>query len=85
MVSFGLNFARRLKTITRREGGIRLSEDDGPPAREFLEDDYDDDNEILPGDNSDDEPLAHHTQHGRQGTDLVLTETTGGTRGRAIQ
>ncbi|KAJ6492912.1 hypothetical protein C8R47DRAFT_1214185 [Mycena vitilis] len=29
------------------EGAIRLSEDDGPPAREFLEDDYDDDNEGL--------------------------------------
>ena len=38
----------RLKTWTRREGRIRLSEDDGPPAREFLEDDYDEDNEELP-------------------------------------
>jgi hypothetical protein len=25
-----------------------LSEDDGPPSREFLEDDYDEDNEELP-------------------------------------
>lgn len=29
----------RLKTITRSEGQIRLSQDDGPPAHEFLEDD----------------------------------------------
>lgn len=32
--------------------------DDGPSAREFLEDDYDDDNEGLP----DDEPLARRAQ-----------------------
>jgi hypothetical protein len=38
----------RLKTWTRSEGQIRLSEDDGPPAREFLEDDYDEDHEELP-------------------------------------
>ncbi|KAJ6463554.1 hypothetical protein C8R45DRAFT_841307, partial [Mycena sanguinolenta] len=40
--------SHQLKTINdarRGEGAIRLSEDDGPPAREFLEDDYDDDNE----------------------------------------
>ena len=37
----------RLKTLTRPEGRIRLSEDDGPPATEFLEDDYDDDIESL--------------------------------------
>ncbi|KAJ7270631.1 hypothetical protein B0H12DRAFT_774360 [Mycena haematopus] len=39
--------SHQLKTLTnaRAEGAIRLSEDDGPPAREFLEDDYDDDNE----------------------------------------
>ena len=30
---------RRLQTWTRREGTIRLSEDDGPPANQFLEDD----------------------------------------------
>ncbi|EKM75376.1 hypothetical protein AGABI1DRAFT_46508, partial [Agaricus bisporus var. burnettii JB137-S8] len=54
--------AHKLKAITRQEGGIRLSEDDGPPAREFLEDDDDEDNEVLPGNNSDDEPLAHHIQ-----------------------
>jgi len=37
----------RLKTLTRSEGRIRLSEDDGPPASEFLEDDFDEDNEVL--------------------------------------
>lgn len=58
----------RLKTISGREGGVRLSEDDGPPAREFLDDEYeyDEDNEVLPGDNSDDEPLAHHIQRQNQ-------------------
>ncbi|KAJ7092469.1 hypothetical protein B0H15DRAFT_834045 [Mycena belliarum] len=40
--------SHQLKTITHpNEGAIRLSEDDGPPAREFLEDDYDEDNEGL--------------------------------------
>lgn len=33
--------------MARPEGRIRLSEDDGPPAREFLEDDYDEDNQGL--------------------------------------
>ncbi|PPR05052.1 hypothetical protein CVT24_010199 [Panaeolus cyanescens] len=32
--------------------------DDGPPANEFLHDDYDDDNASLGG--SDDEPLSEH-------------------------
>lgn len=38
--------AKRLKlnTISGSEGRIRLSEDDGPSAAEFLEDDFDDDN-----------------------------------------
>ncbi|KAJ3742843.1 hypothetical protein DFH05DRAFT_1400430, partial [Lentinula detonsa] len=31
--------SHQLKTITRYEGQIRLSQDDGPPAHEFLEDD----------------------------------------------
>jgi len=39
--------SHRLKTWTRREGTIRLSIDEGPPAREFLEDDYDEDHEGL--------------------------------------
>ena len=50
----------RLKTLTQREGNIRLSEDDGPPAREFLKDDYDDENAGLPEDNLEDESLAQH-------------------------
>jgi hypothetical protein len=37
----------RLQTWSRRDGRIRLSTDDGPPAAEFLEDDYDDDNTGL--------------------------------------
>ncbi|KAG6827840.1 hypothetical protein H0H92_010300 [Tricholoma furcatifolium] len=39
----------QLKTISRPEGRIRLSVDDGPPAREFLgDDDSDDEHEPLP-------------------------------------
>jgi len=48
----------QLKSWTGGEGRIRLSMDDGPSAREFLEDDYDDDNEGLP----DNEPLAARAQ-----------------------
>lgn len=33
----------RLKTWTRQEGAVRLSEDDGPPAHTFLGEDDDDD------------------------------------------
>ncbi|THH12427.1 hypothetical protein EW146_g7708 [Bondarzewia mesenterica] len=39
--------SHQLKTWSRREGNIRLSEDDGPPANSFLEDEYDDDNDRL--------------------------------------
>ncbi|KZT03279.1 uncharacterized protein LAESUDRAFT_716290 [Laetiporus sulphureus 93-53] len=46
--------AHQLSTWTQKEGRIRLSEDDGPPSREFLEDEYDEDNARIP----DDEPLA---------------------------
>ncbi|TFY65297.1 hypothetical protein EVG20_g5647 [Dentipellis fragilis] len=45
--------SHQLKTWSRREGNIRLSIDDGPPAHSFLEDEYDVDNDGL-----DDEPLA---------------------------
>jgi len=48
----------RLKTWSRREGTIRLSIDDGPPAAEFLQDDYDEDNSDV----EDDEPLAERAQ-----------------------
>ncbi|KAN0136628.1 hypothetical protein V8E53_005675 [Lactarius tabidus] len=33
--------AHQLKTWTRQEGAVRLSEDDGPPAHTFLEEDDD--------------------------------------------
>ncbi|KAJ3526860.1 hypothetical protein NM688_g8208 [Phlebia brevispora] len=46
--------AHQLQTWTGREGAIRLSVDDGPPARAFLDDDYDEDNEIV----ADNEPLS---------------------------
>ncbi|KAF8064308.1 hypothetical protein FPV67DRAFT_1629406 [Lyophyllum atratum] len=46
--SFRRIVSHQLKTMTKPEGRIRLSVDDGPPAREFLEDDYDDDHEPLP-------------------------------------
>lgn len=49
---------RRLKTWTGQEGNIRLSVDEGPPAHEFLEDDYDEDNEDL----EDDEPLSDRAE-----------------------
>ncbi|ETW79993.1 hypothetical protein HETIRDRAFT_243886, partial [Heterobasidion irregulare TC 32-1] len=39
--------SHQLKTWRRREGNIRLSEDDGPPAHTFLEDEYDDDNDRI--------------------------------------
>ncbi|TDL26819.1 hypothetical protein BD410DRAFT_782895 [Rickenella mellea] len=47
--------AHRLKAWRGTEGRIRLSEDDGPPARSFVEDEAEDDG-------SDDEPLANHIQ-----------------------
>ncbi|KAI0758925.1 hypothetical protein C8Q74DRAFT_273017 [Fomes fomentarius] len=46
--------AHQLTTWSAGEGRIRLSTDDGPSAREFLDDDYDEDNARL----GDDEPLA---------------------------
>ncbi|KAF9484168.1 hypothetical protein BDN70DRAFT_850209 [Pholiota conissans] len=56
--------SHRLKTFRQTEGPIRLSTDDGPPANEFLEDDYDDDNEHL--NDSDDEPLSEHIRKATQ-------------------
>ncbi|EPQ55954.1 hypothetical protein GLOTRDRAFT_138666 [Gloeophyllum trabeum ATCC 11539] len=50
--------SHQLKTWSGREGNIRLSEDNAPPAREFLDDDYDDDNAGL----EDDEPLAYRAE-----------------------
>ncbi|KIK66279.1 hypothetical protein GYMLUDRAFT_103482, partial [Collybiopsis luxurians FD-317 M1] len=40
--AFRAAISHQLKTITRSEGQIRLSTDDGPPSREFIEDDDDD-------------------------------------------
>ncbi|KAK7688662.1 hypothetical protein QCA50_008200 [Cerrena zonata] len=48
----------QLKTWSKRGGTIRLSMDDGPTAREFLDGDYDDDNADI----ADDEPLALRAQ-----------------------
>ncbi|KDQ55980.1 hypothetical protein JAAARDRAFT_36773 [Jaapia argillacea MUCL 33604] len=58
--------SHQLKEWSRPEGRIRLSEDDGPPATEFLEDDYDEDDEGL----NDDEPLADRAERLRLGKDL---------------
>lgn len=62
----------RLKTFTRSEGQIRLSEDNGPPANEFLADDYDEDNEHL--NDLGDQSLSEHIRKAR------AAEATNGTR-----
>ena len=49
-----------MSTWTKSEGNIRLSEDDGPPARSFVEDEDDDDVD-------DDEPLATRRESLRNG------------------
>jgi len=56
--------SHRLKTFTRTEGTIRLSEDDGPPSNEFLGDDFDEDNEHLH--DSANEPLSEHIRRATQ-------------------
>jgi hypothetical protein len=69
--------SHQLKTWTRSEGRIRLSEDDGPPAAEFLGngDDDDDESEELE-DNEDDQPLAQRMEKVRQATaGQTATET----------
>ena len=45
---------RRLNNWTQKQGTIRLSEDDGPPAIEFLSNDFDEDHRRI----EDEEPLA---------------------------
>ena len=52
--AYYLSCCIRLQTWNQGDGRIRLSTDDGPSAREFLDDDYDDDNERV----GDSEPLA---------------------------
>lgn len=71
-------FHARLQTWNQGEGRIRLSTDDGPSSREFLDDDYDDDNERV----GDSEPLAITAERLRKaaspsgsGTDPVTEPT----------
>jgi len=59
--------SHQLKTLTSSEGRIRLSEDNGPPANEFLADDYDDDNEHLNDLGS--ETLSEHIRKATEATD----------------
>ncbi|KAF7968309.1 hypothetical protein HWV62_31005 [Athelia sp. TMB] len=59
--------------ITRREGAVRLSIDDGPAHTEFLEDDFDEDA-------VDDEPLALADRALVGGDDIY---TKSGSTGRA--
>ncbi|KAF8624049.1 hypothetical protein AX15_006067 [Amanita polypyramis BW_CC] len=39
--------SHQLKTLSEPEGRIRLSEDDGPPARSFIEDDLEEEDVSL--------------------------------------
>lgn len=48
-----------LKEWTGAEGGIRLSTDDGPPSREFL-DEADEADDVDDQEVADDEPLPAH-------------------------
>lgn len=43
---FLISVVHRLKTWTRQEGAVRLSEDDGPPAHSFLGDDEEQEGEV---------------------------------------
>ncbi|KAI0726701.1 hypothetical protein C8Q72DRAFT_887286 [Fomitopsis betulina] len=51
--------AHQLTSFSQNDGHIRLSMDEGPSAREFLDDDYDEDHARL----GDDEPLAVTADH----------------------
>ncbi|KAN0120617.1 hypothetical protein V8E52_004444 [Russula decolorans] len=53
--------AHQLKTWTRQEGAVRLSEDDGPPAHLFLEDDEDEEDEV--GDVDDIGDIGENASH----------------------
>ncbi|KAI9450945.1 hypothetical protein BJY52DRAFT_137900 [Lactarius psammicola] len=46
--------AHQLKTWTRQEGAVRLSEDDGPPAHSFLEEDDDEEQDEEGGESGGD-------------------------------
>jgi hypothetical protein len=80
MLTFGLLL--RLKAWTQgSDGRIRLSEDDGPPAREFLEDDYDEDNEELPADRSGGGNSGHERGEGRANDDMTTLTADHGESG----
>ncbi|KAH9837734.1 uncharacterized protein C8Q71DRAFT_754211 [Rhodofomes roseus] len=69
--------AHQLNTWTQNQGTIRLSEDDGPPAIEFLSNDFDDDHQRI----GDDESLATTAERLRAAnanTDLGLGTLEGG-------
>ncbi|KAJ7054696.1 hypothetical protein C8F01DRAFT_995179, partial [Mycena amicta] len=62
--------SHQLKTMTRSDGAIRLSED-GPPASAFLEDDYDDDNEGLTLDAQVDAAMAGRPRESQAAAQLL--------------
>ncbi|KAI0285591.1 hypothetical protein BC826DRAFT_1051712 [Russula brevipes] len=51
--------AHQLKTWTRQEGAVRLSEDDGPPAHSFLGDDEEIEEDLSDGGEDDDGARAN--------------------------
>ncbi|KAI0698217.1 hypothetical protein C8T65DRAFT_661104 [Cerioporus squamosus] len=63
--------AHQLTPWNSGQGRIRLSTDDGPSAREFLDDDYDEDNERL----GDEEPLAATAERLRKAASSAETST----------
>ncbi|KAJ8474869.1 hypothetical protein ONZ51_g6946 [Trametes cubensis] len=65
-----VSYGPTLGTIPNNEGHIRLSLDEGPSAREFLDDDYDDDNERV----GEDEPLAVTAGRLRKAVDSADSE-----------
>ncbi|OSX58002.1 hypothetical protein POSPLADRAFT_1174005 [Postia placenta MAD-698-R-SB12] len=72
--------AHKLTTWTRKDGQIRLSIDDGPPAHEFLQDDFDEDREriteqhLLRRDPSDINPSPAH-ENAQEGPNLSSLES----------
>ncbi|KAF5381527.1 hypothetical protein D9757_008169 [Collybiopsis confluens] len=63
--------SHQLKTITRSEGQIRLSSDDGPPAHDFIEDDEDDALELEAEDNR--RLPQHHHRSSPQPQEVVVS------------
>jgi hypothetical protein len=58
-----------MKTLTQRGGHIRLSEDDGPPSRDFIEDGDTEDE-----DDDDDVPLALRVERANAATQVATPE-----------